>query len=223
MPRRLLLPLFALAVLTASCAKKEDNPVAPLAPVAPSGAYSPTEAARLVEWAWKNRNVEVLDRILTADYRFQFAGGDSAGNAYRDAPFVFEDEILASTGLFLGTDYHPAANEIQLDFDRTLIDLPDGRQGRNTPWHRSIRTQVNLKVTIDRGNGPEVNEVGGYVLFYVTRGDSASLSPGQVAAGGREATRWWIDRWEDETLPWGGFSANPTQNMSWGRIKTLYR
>lgn len=222
MPRRLLLPLLALAILATSCGK-DDGPVAPLPPQVPAGAYSPTEAVRLVEWAWKNRNAEVLDRILTADYRFQFAGGDSAGTAYLDAPFAFEDELLCSQGIFHGTTDRPAAGEIQVDFDRVLVALPDGRQGRNTPWHRSIRTRVNLKVTIDVGNGPDVNEIGGYALFYVTRGDSVSLSPGQVAAGGRDTTRWWIDRWEDETVPWGGFSANPTRNESWGRIKTMYR
>jgi hypothetical protein len=222
MPRRLLLPLITFAVLATSCGR-EDSPVAPSLPAVPSGAYSPTEAARLVEWAWKNRNVEVLDRILTSDYGFQFANGDSVGNAYRAAPFAFEDELLASAGLFLGAADHPAAGEILLDFDKELVDLSDGRQGKNTPWHRSIRTKVNLKVTLDRGNGPEVNEIGGYALFYVVRGDSASLSPTQVAAGGGDPTRWWIERWEDETLPPGATSANPTENRTWGSIKVFYR
>lgn len=222
MPRRRLLPLIALVVLAASCAQ-EDGPVAPLPPAVPTGAYSPTEAARLVEWAWKNRNVEVLHRILTADYLFQFAQGDSAGNAYRDAPFTFENELFSSTGIFLGGADHPAASEIQVDFDKELMDLPDGRQGKNTPWHRSIRTKVNLKVTVDRGNGPEVNEINGYVQFYVVRGDSASLSPAQVATGGNDPTRWWIDRWEDETLPPGATSAHPSQNRTWGAVKTFYR
>ena len=222
MPRRLLFLLFAVAVLAASCGR-EEGPVAPTPDPVPAGAHSPAEAARLVEWAWKNRNVEVLNRILTADYAFQFANGDSAGNAYHDAPFVFDDELRSSTGIFLGTTDHGPASEILLDFDRTLTDLSDGRPGKNPQWHRSIRTKVNLKVTVDRGNGPEVNEVGGYVLFYIVRGDSASLSPGQLAAGGQEPTRWWIDRWEDETLPPGGTSAHPAQNRTWGGIKALYR
>ena len=222
MPRRLLLPLLVIAVLAASCAQG-DNPVVPLPPPVAAGAYSPTEAVRLVEWAWKNRNVEVLNRTFTSDYVFQFAYGDSAGNAYRDSPYVLEDELLSSTGIFLGTTDHIAASEILLDLDKSLTDLTDGRPGKNPLWHRSIRTKVNLKVTVDRGNGPEVNEVYGYALFYVVRGDSASLSPGQVAAGGRDTTRWWIERWEDETLPPGVVSANPSQNRTWGAIKNLYR
>ena len=84
MPRRLLLPLLAVAFLAVSCAR-EDHPVAPVPLQVPIGAYSPTEAVRVVEWAWKHQNVEVLDRILASDYQFQFAQGDSAGNAYRDA------------------------------------------------------------------------------------------------------------------------------------------
>jgi hypothetical protein len=222
MPRRLLLPLLAVAFLAVSCAPGDD-PVAPLPLQVPSGAYSPTEAVRVVEWAWKNQNVEVIDRILASDYQFQFALGDSAGNAYRDAPFAFEDELLCSTGIFQGTTDHDGASEILLDFDKSLTDLPDGRPGRNPLWHRSIRTKVNLKVTLDRGNGPEVNEVSGYAFFYVVRGDSASLSPAQVAAGGSDSARWWVERWEDETLPPGGVSAHPSQNRTWGAIKALYR
>lgn len=222
MPRRLLLALFTVAALAASCAR-EDSPVAPEPLAVPAGAYSPTEAARLVEWAWKNRNVEVLRRIFTEDYAFKFASNDSAGNAYRDSAFTLQNELHCSSGIFLGTTDLDPAIEILLDFDKVLIDLPDDRQGRDRHWHRSVLTKVNLKVTLDRGNGPEVNEVNGYARFYVVRGDSASLSPEQVAAGGQDSTRWWIDRWEDETLPPGATSAHPSQNRTWGGIKALYR
>lgn len=222
MPRRLLFSLFALAVLAASCAR-DESPVAPPPPVIPTGAYSPVEAVRLVEWAWKNRNCEVLDRILTEDYRFQFAYGDSSGQGYLDVPFTFEDELRTSLGIFVGTPEHLPANEILVDFDRTLVALNDDRPGRDPRWHRSIRTSVNLNVTLSLGSSLDLNTVHGYAKFYAVRGDSAVLSPAQVAAGGRDSTRWWIDRWEDETLPWGGSSAHPTAITTWGRIKVLFR
>jgi hypothetical protein len=192
------------------------NPFAPLVSterVASTPAPVPNSAVnviRLFEWCWKNRGIKEYEEIFSDDYRFQFAQGDSAGNAYRDAPYTREDELRSAAGLFVGTVDHPEASEILLDFDKSLTDLSDGRPGKDPLWHRSIRTKVNLKVTIDRGNGPEVNEVNGYALFYVVRGDSAVIPPELVARGFKpDSLRWWIERWEDETLPPGGVAVAP--------------
>jgi hypothetical protein len=50
-----------------------------------------------------------------------------------------------------------------------------------------------------------------------------------------DSTRWWIDRWEDETVSNGAVppgavtrqparsEANPLSTTSWGSIKVLYR
>lgn len=206
--RALAVPLLA-AVLAgaAGC----FNPFAPLVSterVASKPAPVPNTAAnvvRLFEWCWQNRGIKEYEEIFTDDYRFQFALGDSAGNAYRDAPYTREDELRSANGLFVGSSDHPAASDIQLDLDKTLIALNDDRPGKDPGWHKSIRTKVNLKVTIDRGNGPEVNEVNGYAKFYVVRGDSAAIPPELAARGFRpDPNRWWIERWEDETLPPGG-------------------
>jgi hypothetical protein len=57
---------------------------------------------------------------------------------------------------------------------------------------------VNLKVDIDEGNALEVT---GFALFYVVRGDSAAIPPELYSRGFRpDSLRWWIERWEDETL-----------------------
>jgi hypothetical protein len=215
--------LFALAVAlagTSGC----FNPFSPLVSterVASTPAPAPNSAVnviRLFEWCWKNRGIKEYEEIFSDDYRFQFAQGDSAGNAYRDAPYTREDELRSAAGLFVGTPDHPEASEILLDFDKSLTDLSDGRPGKNPIWHRSIRTRVNLKVTIDRGNGPEVNEVNGYALFYVVRGDSAVIPPELAERGFRpDSLRWWIERWEDETLPPGGTALAPVIGSSRSR------
>ena len=192
------------------------NPFAPLVSterVASTPAPVPNSAdnvIRLFEWCWKNRGIKEYEEIFTDDYRFLFAQGDSAGNAYRDAPYTREDELRSAAGLFVGTVDVLPASDIQLDFDKSLKPLNDTRPGKDTLFHKSIRTKVNLKVTIDRGNGPEVNEVNGYALFYVVRGDSAVIPPELVARGFQpDPNRWWIERWEDETLPPGGTVVSP--------------
>lgn len=206
-----LLALPALAALT-GCFNPFD-PLVSTARVASTPAPVPNterNVIRLFEWCWKYRGIKEYEEIFTDDYRFQFALGDSAGNAYRDAPYTREDELRSATGLFVGTADRSPASDIQLDLDKSLTALPDDRPGKNNKWHRSIRTKVNLKVTIDRGSGPEVNEVNGYAKFYVVRGDSAVIPP-ELAARGflPDSNRWWIERWEDETLPAGGTALAP--------------
>ena len=211
-----VLALVAAATGVSGCFNPFD-PLVSTARVASTPPPVPNTAAnvvRLFEWCWKNRGIKEYEEIFTDDYRFQFALGDSAGNAYRDVPYTREDELRSATGLFVGTVDREPATDIQLDLDKTLIALGDDRPGKDPTWHRSIRTKVNLKVTIDRGGSPEVNEVNGHAKFYLVRGDSAAI-PAELA--GRfppDANRWWIERWEDETLPAGGAAVAPVIESS---------
>lgn len=213
-----ILLLAAGAVAVSGCFNPFD-PLVSTARVASTPPPVPNSAANVVklfEWCWKNRGIKEYEEIFTDDYRFQFALGDSAGNAYRDAPYTREDELRAATGLFVGTIDHQPATDIQLDLDKNLIPLPDDRPGKDQiTWHRSIRTKVNLKVTLDRGAGPEVNEVNGYAKFYLVRGDSAAIPPELAARGFQpDPNRWWIERWEDETLPPGSTAQAPVGDPS---------
>lgn len=204
--------LAATALLTTLIAGASGcfNPFDPRVSVqraASTPAPSPNTAAnavRLFEWCWKYRGIKEYEEVFTDDYRFQFADKDSAGNAFRDVPYTREDELRSASGLFVGNADHDAASDIQLDFDKTLYPLNDDRPGRDSLYHKSIRTHVDLKVTLDRGAGPEVNEVHGYAKFYLVRGDSAAI-PKELADRGflPDSNRWWIERWEDETLPAG--------------------
>lgn len=198
--------LGALLAGTSGC----FNPFGPLisaerqASQPPPVPNSTANVVRLFEWCWKNRGYNEYEEIFTDDYRFYFAAQDSAGNTYRDVPYTRDDELRSATGLFVGTPDHPAASEITLDFDKTLIPLNDDRPGKDPGWHRTIRTHVDLKVTVDIGSGPSVNEVHGYAKFYLVRGDSAAIPEALRLKGFRpDANRWWIERWDDETLPAG--------------------
>src|SRR5512143_2512281 len=166
--------------------------------VAPS-PNTPQNAVKLFEWCWVNRGVEEYKELFTADYVFQSAGVDSAGNPTRDVLTRRDDEVQTAENMFIGSAERPPAAKITLNFDRNLIPFPDTRPGMNPTWHKTIRTSVDLKVDIGDGSTLEVT---GYALFFLTRGDSAAIPSDLKLKGFKpDSLRWWIDRWEPETLP----------------------
>lgn len=171
---------------------------------------SPANAIKLLEWCYNNRDADVYREVFTDDYVFVFGLSDSAGNAYRDRPYRREDELDAATNLFVGGGDRPPASRITLAFNRTLIALGDSRPGFNPRWHKSIFTSVNLSVQISEGDAQSSLEVQGNARYYVVRGDSAKIPDELVQRGFRpDSTRWWVERWEDETLPSGAIVFDP--------------
>ena len=236
------LAVLVLACACAGCFNPFDPRVSQLRAVSsPAPApTSPANVVKLFEWCWQNKSIDQYSEIFTDDYRFQFAQGDSAGNIYRDRPITREDELISARNLFVGGTDRAPASSITLHFDNTLIALGDTRPGKNPKWHKSIRTHVDLNVVIPHDDGStETNQVTGFALFFLVRGDSAAI-PKELRDRGftPDSTRWWIERWEDETLPSGGGSpamaarraslrpAGRTDLMpfptSWGALKSRF-
>ncbi len=171
---------------------------------------SPANAVKLIEWCFNNRDPDVYREVFTDDYVFVFGLADTAGNAYRDRPYRREDELASATNLFVGGGGSPPASRISLTFNRTLIALGDSRPGSNPRWHKTILTDVNLSVQISEGDNQSSLEVTGKARYYVVRGDSARIPDELVQRGFRpDSTRWWVERWEDETLPSGSIVFDP--------------
>ena len=164
--------------------------------VAPSPT-TPQNAIKLFEWCWKNRGVEEYKTLFTDDYVFQSAELDSAGNGGRDVLTRRNDEIETAQNMFIGSAERPPAAKITLNFDPNLVPFPDTRPGKDQKWHKTIRTSVDLKVDVDEGNTLEVT---GHALFFLTRGDSALIPKELQSRFKPDSLRWWIDRWEDETI-----------------------
>lgn len=205
---------------------------------------SPSAALRLLEWSYNNKAISGCRDLFTADYRFYFSPLDSAGVAYRETPWVRDDELISTTHLFVGgTADQPPASSISLSFDRTLLVQPDPRFVPWDPagrWHKRIRTQVGLNLRTSDGAAMDIS---GAARFYLVRGDSAAIPADLVTRGFRpDSTRWWIGRWDDETLQAGPtpdrafvnrdthgarrlalFATQPTSLATWGRIKLRYR
>ncbi len=218
-------PWIAAALLLALAACATRHTTAPTPPVAqPPAARSPEDAVRRWAWAFTHRDTAVYASVLANDFTFVFAAYDSAGNPYRDHAWGLEDELRCIGHLFVGGGSRPPASDIRLVIDQVLDSWPDPRPGHAFRWHRTVRTALELTVTTTSGDGtPSVTRVQGEALFYLTRGDSAALSPERVAAGWRDSTRWYVDRWEDQT---GGViaaaHADPARNWTLGDIKALY-
>ena len=204
--RRILL-ILTLLLVTAFAATGCFNPFQPdiltqrVTTVAPA-PNTPENAVKLFEWCWVNRGVEEYKELFTDDYIFQSAELDSAGNTTRDVLTRRNDEVETAENMFVGNAERAPAAKITLSFDQNLVPFDDTRAGKVGKWHKTIRTAVELKVDVEEGNTLEVT---GHALFFLTRGDSAVIPPDLIARGFKpDSLRWWIDRWEDETIGSGG-------------------
>jgi hypothetical protein len=197
---------------------------------------NPQGVVRLFKWCWENRDITLYREIFTDDYRFAFAITDSSGTPYRGNPWTREDELISATNLFVGgSASEPAASSISLIFDGDLKAENDFRQGKAPRWHQQIQI-ANLTLTINKSDGSAVRVTGG-ALFYLVRGDSAVIPQELVERGfGADSTRWYIERWEDQTNVGTGAASigpaleaaaptflDPPARMSWGLAKRIWR
>jgi hypothetical protein len=176
------------------------NPFAPRI-ASTAGRYKPPPepntaegVIRLFEWSYNRRDVSRYKELFTADYRFYFALGDSAGNLFRDAPVDRETEVRMARNLFVGGGAKPPANSIVLNLDPTITPQDDSRVGKNPKWHREVVTSVYLSIRTDE----DAWDIQGSARFFVVRGDSAMI-PAELGFK-PDSNRWYIDRWNDETL-----------------------
>ncbi len=202
LPGRLPIAVAASLALTllAGC----FNPFAPkiastlgVSQIAPT-PNTPRGVLDLFAWCWNNRAYDEYTEIFTEDFEFHFSATDSAGNAYRNRALYRQDELDTTRHLFIeGTASEPPASRIVLTFDRTFIPERDSRPGKAFPWHQEIKRNVVLSID----TGDEAFRITGAARFFVVRGDSALIPEDLRQRGFRpDINRWYIERWEDETL-----------------------
>ncbi len=228
LPNPLLAGALLLLVL-AGCGTIED-PRATFRSLAPQPSRNivPDSPGALLDafaHAWNNRDPAEYSELLTQDFQFAFSPSDSAGSAFPGHCFDEEAELETARHLFVtGTANNPPAMKILLTFDRTFFMEPDSRPGKTFPWHQQVKRNVVLSID----TGDQNFRITGASLFFVVRGDSAAIPPDLVARGVRpDPNRWWIERWEDETLGTPSLSfgdvPTPTRSTTWGSVKILYR
>jgi hypothetical protein len=233
---RVVTALAVLAVCVAllvACSKHEAAPTGLLpfmmrsAPV----AESPADAIRRLQKSWATRDVDLYATVLTADYCFQCSVRDSAGSGSRASGCAFgrDDELQFARHFFeTGSATDPPATDIAFDLTSDLVAVPDARPGKDPGWHSQIRAQVFFRFNI--GDSGFI-ELKGPSLFYLVRGDSASIPPELVARGfAPDPNRWYVERWEDETSAESDLAADagptrplPTPSFSLCALKERYR
>ena len=193
---------------------------------------SPVGVVRLLQWCWNNRDLPHYREIFTDDFGFGFASTDTAGNPYTHIPWTREDELVCAQRIFA------AASSISLIFNGDLTAQPDFRPGKTYPWHQQVEV-AGLTLTISWKDGSATRATGG-ALFYLVRGDSAVIPQDLLDQGFKpDRKRWYIQRWEDQSNLGGVTAARasltrrlaavapattlPTRQVTWGRIKLLYR
>lgn len=223
LPARVVCLAAVAAALASSCAE----PARVVAPEPqPPAAESPQGAVKALEWAVAHRSIDVLEGLFTEDFVFTSAGMDSAGNSTRNA--MDRAWLLARFRCLFegggGVEGPPPAKSTLLTVDKNLVSERDTRPGYGDldSLYRTVRTSVDFKLGF--GDGSTV-ETTGYALFHLTRGDAAAI-PADLAARGfsKDKYRWWITRWEDETLSAGGSpgATDPSRSVTLGALLRMY-
>jgi hypothetical protein len=163
-----------------------------------------TQLMKLFQYCWNNRDYDDYTEVFTDDFTFQFGLADTSGNLYTGHTAYRVDELLTARHLFIeGTGSEPPARSINLILG-VIQPVPDSRNGKMFPWHVEMRPSVTL--TIDTGDTQFY--VTGSATFFAVRGDSALIPKDMVDRGfRRDKNRWYIERWEDNTLGAGGMTA----------------
>ena len=182
----------ALGMSTALAAGCSTKIVAPPPVDEPPAASSAAGAVQRFAWGFDHKDVEVVRGLLSDDFLFITSGTDSAGNPSR-APYDRSWFLVALAAL------GDSSSTVSFIVDQNLVPFPDTRLGKVSKYHEQIRTSVHASVRFTDPNGNV--EITGNLLFFLTRGDSASIPPELIGRGAKpDSTRWWLDRIEDETL-----------------------
>ena len=223
----LALLLLAAAAAVPGCTKRTTAPAVP--PPQGPAPDSPKSTLLALKWALEHLDFATARSLFTDDFVFVFAETDSAGNTFRETPWGRDDEMASHLHMFVGgSATEPPVDRITLEFTNTLIAFPSIVPGDHPDLHKTIRAEVHLRIV----RGESVLEVRGPGLFYFVRGDSAAIPQDLIDEGfGPDSTRWWIERWEDETVSSGAATAArvpraatmPAQSSTWGAVKAMYR
>lgn len=224
MKSNLWLPLALMSLALAGCTLPHSSvSLSPEATSASSESHrsrpgdGPTDVVRRLARDWSARDARDYALLFADDFQCIAMAGDSAGDAFRERPWLREDEMLMARHLFVGGGALPPARAIDVRLDPRLLASPDPRPGKDPRWHRIVRADADVAIVTARGHGrPEMLRVRGIQSFYVVRGDSAVIPAELIAQGVRpDSAQWWIERWEEQ----GPLGAP----LTWFGVKTRWR
>lgn len=186
---------------------------------------TPANATKLVAWDWTHFDASYCD-LLTDDFVFAFAAGDSAGQPWNPESWTREVERVALQSMLQRGTGLPRLDGLTVYFDAVPVVQPDPRPGKDPRFHKAVRTSVDLTADVDLGSGTiERWRITGNAFLFFVRGDSAAIPHDMIERGfGPDSTRWWLQRWEDETLQIGGglMRPMPARSATLGGLKSRF-
>ena len=149
--------------------------------------------------AWNDRSLDEYRRLLTSDFRFDFAPGDSVGALFGGS-WSRDDELLTVGRMFSGGNGAvPPASSVDLKFLENPLVGTSYTPGHGYPWHAQV---LIPRLSLDVTAGGVTQRAEGQAFFSLVRGDSAQLSPDVLALGVHpDSTQWFVDGWRDLTGP----------------------
>ncbi len=154
----------------------------------------PTAVTRIAE-AYTERSLSGLNSLLSADFRFHFSEGDSAGIAYAQG-FSRANELNAARAMFFGVP----GDTMRARPDRIAVNSGPIEEGVD-PEHPDSTRQYRLAIAHDfqlrmvfLSDSTEVISRNAIQIFHVVRGDAAVRMPGQAA----DTTHWYVRRWLED-------------------------
>ena len=209
-PIRAAFACLALGALLAGCGSKVIDLRDPPDPDPVPAPTSSVNAVRRLQWAWNHRDPVPLDDLFTADYVFvasvrDTAGADTIVGIYRDSELLFSQRLFVT-----GTPTLPASSAVTLELFSNLVPAADPRPGKTYPWHVQIPSNMHIGVRVPGGD----YRVMGPTIFYLVRGDSAKIPQRLIDRGYLpDSTRWWIERWDDQTVSAAAPAVRPQTAM----------
>lgn len=182
---------------------------------------------RLIASYEQKKTVEYQD-LFTTDFTFEFSTSTDPDLVIKYQTGWFKaDESASSAHLFQGytpqgQPYAPPASSINIDLANTY-PVDDNSPGLNPRTHKFLFTRVDGEVVIPTSPDPTTYLIANNTnVFYIVRGDQASLNPGQPA----DSAHWYIYRWVDLTVASSAprsLSPQPGQKRTWASLKAAYR
>lgn len=223
--KRLLVTALFLACVAAGCSKTPMRPVVP--PAHAAVATTPVGAVQALGLACEARDTTAYRALFTVDYVFRLDPFDPSFYEYPGSELTRADELILAAHMFhLGNHTVAAASRIEVAWLDSLIESPDDRPGKTSPYHAMISTRGRILADL----GDAIFDASDPQVFYLVRGDSALVPPGLGLAA--DSTRWFIERWEDYSLapPAAWERTRDTRPMQttpggrklWGSLKKLY-
>ena len=176
---------------------------------------SPEMVAESLQMAYRDRDIDLYDKLLAPEFRFYFQDADVSQDLGR--VYWIHDQDSTATGILFRT---PQVNGIYVTLTygeataATEVGMPPG----------AMKVHATAHLEVDDVNGTTYVVDGDFEDFYFRKG--------LLQNAGEDTTKWYLFEWHDINHARGngagpgglsGVESTATERTTWGSIKLMYR